>query len=91
LTGRAFDAGAAPRGKGGVLTKSGNGHARWLLNESAQHYRLPPKVSKYLSQRQQAIDKPYREEVKRISWKCQNRLHEKGRKLAARLKLRQKV
>jgi transposase len=75
----------------GSLTKSGNGHLRWLLNECAQHYRLPPKVSTDLSKRQLAIAKVHRDEVKKISWKCQNRLHEKGRKLAARLKLRQKV
>jgi hypothetical protein len=29
--------------------------------------------------------------VQEISWRCQNRLHERGRKLAARAKTRQKV
>ena len=27
----------------GGLTKTGSAHARWLINESARHYRLPPK------------------------------------------------
>jgi hypothetical protein len=75
----------------GGLTKTGNAHARWLINESAQHYRLPPKVSPNLSKRQEGIAKEHREEVRRISWKCQLRLHQKGRQLAGRLKMRQKV
>lgn len=75
----------------GGLTKTGNAHARWLINESAQHYRLPPKVSRQLSKRQEDIAKEHREEVRRISWKCQLRLHAKGRQLAGRLKMRQKV
>lgn len=37
----------------GAITKAGNAHARWLLIEAAQHYWLPPKVSKELSVRQQ--------------------------------------
>jgi hypothetical protein len=60
-------------------------------NQCAQHYRLPPKVSQELTTRQEAIPKAYRREVQAISWRCQNRLHERGRKLAARGKTRQKV
>jgi Transposase IS116/IS110/IS902 family len=75
----------------GHITKCGNGHLRWIFNESAQHYRLPPKVSRELSLRQESIPKAHRKEVKEISWRCQNRLHERGRKLAARGKTRQKV
>jgi transposase len=75
----------------GSITKCGNGHLRWIFNECAQHYRLPPKVSQELTTRQEAIPKEHRREVKEISWRCQNRLHEKGRKLAARGKTRQKV
>ncbi|HEV2717639.1 MAG TPA: IS110 family transposase, partial [Terriglobales bacterium] len=37
----------------GAITKCGNTHARWFLIECAQHYALPPKVSKELSKRQQ--------------------------------------
>jgi len=75
----------------GSITKCGNGHLRWIFNECAQHYRLPPKVSQELTTRQEAIPKAQRRQVIEISWRCQNRLHERGRKLAARGKTRQKA
>lgn len=75
----------------GAITKCGNGHLRWIFNECAQHYRLPPKVSRELSLRQEDIPKAHRRAVQELSWRCQNRLHERGRKLAARGKTRQKV
>ena len=75
----------------GSITKCGNGHLRWIFNECAQHYRLPPKVSQELTTRQQAVPKVHRRAVQELSWRCQNRLHERGRKLAARGKTRQKV
>jgi transposase len=75
----------------GTITKCGNGHLRWIFNECAQHYRLPPKVSQELTTRQEAIPKAHRRQVIEISWCCQNRLHERGRKLAARGKTRQKA
>ena len=75
----------------GSVTKAGNTHLRWLINESAQNYRLPPGISPDLSRRQEAIPAACRQEVKNIAWKCQNRLYEKGRKLGARGKMRQKV
>ena len=75
----------------GAITKCGNGHLRWIFNECAQHYRLPPKVSQELTTRQEHVAKSHRREMQEISWRCQNRLHERGRKLAARGKTRQKV
>ena len=75
----------------GGLTKTGNAHVRWLINESAQHYRLPPRVSPDLSKRQEGIAREHRAEVQKISWKCQQRLYDKGRQMAGRLKIRQKV
>lgn len=75
----------------GTITKCGNGHLRWIFNECAQHYRLPPKVSQELTTLQEAIPKSHRRQVIEISWRCQNRLHERGRKLAARGKTRQKA
>jgi transposase len=75
----------------GSVTKAGNTHLRWLINESAQNYRLPPRISADLSRRQEAIPEACRQEVKNIAWKCQNRLYEKGRRLGARGKMRQKV
>ena len=57
----------------GSITKAGNAHARWFLVEAAQHYRLPPKVSKELAPRQEKLPARLRE----ISWKAQVRLHKK--------------
>ena len=53
------------------------------MNENAQHYRLPPKISAGLGKRQEDNDPGHLREVKKISWKCQNRLYEKGKKLSA--------
>lgn len=78
------------RSQGGI-TKSGNGHLRWIMVECAQHYRLAPKVSSHLSRRQQEVPGEHRRAVQEVSWRCQNRLYEKGRKLALRGKRRQKV
>ncbi len=56
--------------KQGGISKCGNPHARWLLVEQATHYRVPPKVSPQLSERQRG--KP--RWIKELSWKTQTRL-----------------
>jgi transposase len=71
----------------GGITKAGNSHARWLLIEATHHYRLPPKVSKELSARQQGLG----EDIKACSWKAQTRLHKRMVQLLARGKQRNKV
>lgn len=71
----------------GGITKTGNSHARWLLIEAAQHYRLSPKVSKELSARQQGLSR----DIKACSWKAQTRLHQRMMQLLARGKQRNKV
>lgn len=71
----------------GVITKCGNTHARWFLIECAQHYALPPKVSKELSQRQQHQPAP----IKQLSWKAQTRLHRRFWALMQRGLCRQKA
>ena len=71
----------------GGITKTGNSHARWLLIEAAQHYRLSPKVSKELSLRQQGLSA----DLKACSWKAQTRLHQRMMQLLARGKQRNKV
>jgi len=71
----------------GAITKCGNAHARWLLVECAQHYAAPPKVSKELSRRQQNQSRA----VRTLSWKAQNRLHQRYCRLMARRLLRNKV
>ena len=75
------------RRRQGAITKCGNAHARWLLVECAQHYAAPPKVSKELSRRQQNQSR----QVRALSWKAQNRLHHRYRRLMARRLQRNKV
>jgi len=71
----------------GRITKCGNAHARWLLVECAQHYVTPPKVSKELSRRQQGQPA----QVRAISWRAQNRLHSRYRRLLGRRLQRNKA
>jgi len=53
------------RRRQGAITKCGNSHVRWMLVEVAHSYRLPPKISKELSKRQQDLNGA----VKTVSWK----------------------
>ena len=78
LTGSEHSSGEKQR-QGGI-SRAGNAHLRWLMVECAQHYALPPKVSKELSNRQQGVSR----EVLSISWKAQNRLHLRLMRLSAR-------
>ena len=64
----------------GSITKCGNGHARWMLCESAQAYRREPKISAALSQRQEG--QPH--QVKALSWRMQQRLSKRYRRLRTR-------
>ena len=64
----------------GPITRCGNTHARWMLIESAGCYRLPPKVSKGLSKRQEGLSR----EVRALSWHAQNRLNKRWYKLSMR-------
>jgi transposase len=75
------------RRRQGAISKAGNSHARWLLIEAAHHYRLPPKLSRELSKRQEGLS----EEIKQCSWKAQTRLHSRTIRLLARGKNRNKV
>ena len=76
-----------PNRRQGGITKAGNSHARWLMIEAAKHYRLPPKVSKELSTRQQGLSQA----IKDCSWKAQTRLHKRSSALLARRKQHNKV
>ncbi len=71
---------SGPRQHLGGISRCGNGHARWLLTECAEHYALPPKVSKELSARQEGQPS----HVRALSWKAQNRLHLRFTRLLAR-------
>jgi len=61
------------RRRQGSITKCGNSHARWMLVESAEHYRKPPKISKALSVRQEGLSR----DVRALSWHAQNRLNKR--------------
>lgn len=62
------------------ITKAGNAHARWMMIEAAQHYRLPPKVSQQLTERQRGQPR----EACALGWKAQTRLYKRHWQLAAR-------
>ena len=80
------DSSGEKRRQGGI-TKTGNGHARWMLIECASHYSHAPRVSPQLSARQSGQSR----EVRAISWRAQNRLSYRFRCLAARQLHRNKV
>ena len=64
----------------GGISKCGNPHARWLLVEQATHYRVPPKVSAQLSERQRGKKRW----IKELSWKTQTRLSHRFSQLRRR-------
>ena len=61
----------------GAITKSGSSLARWLLIETAWHYRHPPRVGAKLARRQQGQEPA----VIALSWKTQQRLYQLWRGL----------
>ena len=71
----------------GSITRSGNGHARRSLVESAWAYARLPRVTRVLKQRQQGLSP----EVIEISWKAQVRLCGRYRRLIARGKNKNKI
>jgi len=73
--------------KKGGITKTGNCHARRVLVEAAWSYRMPARVSRSLSKRQEGVPT----QVCQIAWKAQLRLCARFRRLAARGKSKQKV
>src|SRR5947199_662620 len=78
---------SGPRQRLGAISRCGNGHQRWLLTECAEHYAMPPKVSKELSRRQEGQPQSVRD----LSWKAQNRLHTRFIKLLGRRLQRNKA
>jgi transposase len=78
---------SGPRQHLGGISRCGNGHARWLLTECAEHYALPPKVSQQLARRQEGQPP----EVRALSWKAQHRLHLRFTRLLARRLQRNKA
>ncbi|HWH38657.1 MAG TPA: IS110 family transposase [Usitatibacter sp.] len=64
----------------GAITKTGNGHARRVLIESAWNYRFPPRLSRALEVRAEGQSAVVRE----IAWRAQLRLCSRYRKLTGR-------
>lgn len=81
------EASSGERRKQGAITKTGNGHARWMLIECATHYSHEPRVSQQLSARQTGQS----QEVRAIAWRAQNRLNHRFKRLAARGLHRNKI
>jgi transposase len=67
----------------GGITKTGNNHLRRVLLEAAWTYQHRPALSPRLKKQQQAQG----EEIKEISWKAQNRLHDRYWRLLSKGKL----
>lgn len=66
----------------GAITKAGNGACRRALVEAAHHYRIAPRVSPAMQQRQEGQSR----EVRAIALKAQQRLHGRYRVLCGRQK-----
>jgi len=75
------------RRRQGSITKTGNGHARWMLVECASHYNHAPRISQQLSARQAGQSR----EVRAIAWRAQNRLNYRFKRLSARGLHRNKI
>ena len=78
---------SGPHQRLGSISRCGNAHQRWLLTECAEHYAIPPKISKELSRRQEGQPQAVRD----LSWKAQNRLHTRFVRLLARRLQRNKA
>src|SRR5690242_9456945 len=66
----------------GSITKTGNGHLRRVLVEAAWAYQHRPNVIGHLLRRQKNL--AISDEVKKIAWKAQQRLHKRYQSMAAR-------
>jgi transposase len=71
----------------GSITKAGNAHVRRLLVEAAWSAGRRPQIGERLARRQHEQD-PL---VRARAWRCQQRLHRRWRRMAARGKPRQKI
>jgi transposase len=64
----------------GPITRTGNGHVRHVLVESAWHYRRQPRMSKAIRERSVGLSP----QVCAIAWKAQKRLHGRLQRLIGR-------
>jgi len=73
--------------KRGRITRTGNGHVRRILVESAWSYRYRPTMSWEIRKRNEGVAPG----VQAIAWKAQHRLNERYRKLLGRGKNKQQT
>ena len=66
----------------GGITRCGNAHCRRVLTEAAWPYRLAPKVSEAMQQRQEGQSQA----VRMIAWEAQQRLHKRFKQLSFKKK-----
>lgn len=78
---------SGPRQRLGHITKTGNGHARRMIVETAWAYHFPAKVGKVLADRQENLPQKVRE----IAWRAQLRLCRRYQRLAAKGKIKQVI
>jgi transposase len=75
------------RKKRGRITRTGNGHVRRILVESAWSYRYRPAMSGAIRKRNEGVAPA----VQAIAWKAQHRLHGRYQKLLGRGKNKQQT
>jgi transposase len=73
----------------GGITKTGNGHLRRVVGEAAWAYQHRPNVIGFLARRQKNL--AISEEVKKIAWKAQQRLHKRYKALESRGKNKNQI
>jgi transposase len=73
----------------GGITKTGNGHLRRVVGEAAWAYQHRPNVIGFLARRQKKL--AISEEVKKIAWKAQQRLHKRYTAMSARDKNKNQI
>jgi len=73
----------------GGITKTGNSHLRRVLVEAAWAYQHRPNVTGFLLRRQKNLT--LSEEVKKIAWKAQQRLHKRYQAFAVRGKNKNQI
>ncbi len=67
----------------GGMTKTGNAHVRRVLTQSAQTYRFVPSLHGLVGRRLAACG-PWQTDLSAISWRCQQRLYGRLRRVMAR-------
>lgn len=73
----------------GGITKTGNAHLRRVVVEAAWAYQHRPNVTGFLLRRQKNL--ALSDEVKKIAWKSQQRLHKRYKTFAARGKNKNQI